>query len=155
LTEGRAGVAEWQVDSTPCFLGLGPSTFQAARAVTTLIGPGPGEVVAVTQVVASYPASAAASGFGSVNPALPACPEFALSIAGITEVVPLNVAIMPPTGNASRLYQGGFRFNRRMEDLDVALILEGRDVVGLVYVDPFPGSGDPLATIRAAVAKLA
>lgn len=142
------------LDSAPCLAGLGASGVQAGRAATALIGPAPGGVPTVTEVLASYPASAAALVFGSVNATMRSCPTFAATLGGARLVVPLSAAVMAPVGNASRAYEGHFRLGGQEEQLDVAIVLEGQVVMGLVYVDRVPGLGDLGSTVRAAVAKL-
>jgi hypothetical protein len=154
FTLGSIGSADAELESAPCLLGLGPSSFQTGRAVTALSGPGPSRLPAVTEVAASYPAAAAAPVFGSVAAALQACPAFAVTVAGTRVVVSMNAASTPVVGDASRLYDGRFRINGRMEQLDVALVLDGDDVLGLLYVDTVPAAGGFVGTVRAAVAKL-
>jgi hypothetical protein len=92
--------------------------------------------------------------FESVAAALQACPAIAVTVAETRVTVTMNTAAMPVVGDASRLYEGRFRITRRMEQLDVVLVLDGDYVVGLVYTDTVPSSGDLNSTVRAAVAKL-
>jgi hypothetical protein len=150
------GAARALVDATPCLAGLGASGVQVGRAATALNGSGPGGVPAVTELLASYPASAAAPVFGSVNATLESCPTFAITVAGTRVVVPLNAGTMPLIGNASREYGGEFRLAGRAERLDVAVVLDGDVVLAVVYVDGAATSSGPglAATVRAAVAKL-
>jgi hypothetical protein len=152
-----ASAANALLDSAPCLAGLAPSAAQSGRAVTGLLGPDAGSVPDITEVVISYPGATAGAVYRSLTATLQACPAFGVAVGGTRVAVPLAAANLPAVGDASRLYQGEFHLNGRREQLGIAMVLAGRNVLTIAYIDTVPPSnalfGDLPSTVSAAFGK--
>ena len=145
------------LSTAPCLAGVGPSQAQSGRAIVGLIVPGGHP--AITEVAASYPGSAAEQVYQSVNQALAACTAFSVNLAGSVVTVPVSRQNLPPVGDASSAFGGTFTNSGRTETLQLEVVLDGKIVLVVVYVDTVPASnaiyGDLPSTVGAAIGKLA
>ena len=145
------------LDSTPCLAGAGPSQAQNGRAFVGLIVPGGHP--AVTEVAASYPGATSEQVYHSITETLGACSAFPVDLGGTQVTVHLTGQNLPTVADASSAYGGTFNASGRNQTLQVEVVLDGKVVVVVVYVDTVPPSnaiyGDLQSTAAAAVGKLA
>lgn len=145
------------LSTAPCLAGVGPSQAQNGRAFIGLVVPGGHP--AVTEVAASYPGSSAEQVFHSVNDALTACTTFSANLAGDQAHVQLSAQSNPQVGDESSSYGGSFNAGGRNWSLQLEVVLDGKIVLLVVYVDTIPPSnaiyGDLPSTVGAAIGKLA
>lgn len=154
----RAAGAEL-LHSAACLGPLGPSSGPVGEASEGLVGPDEGGLPFIGEIVASYPGSAAAGVYGSLNAALRACHLFSADIAGALVRVPLQEGAIAQRGEASSEFGGSFSAGGRQETLQIGLALQGADVICVVWVDLAAGTnpimGDLPSTLSAAIGKLA
>lgn len=146
------------IRSAPCVAGLGPSQAQSGSASVGLVGPDAGGLPFITEIVASYPGSAASGVYQQVEAALMSCTNFAANVEGTQEHVPLVEGNLQPVGDASSEFEGSFNAAGRAERLQVGLALSSQDVVCVVWVAAAgynPIYGDLPSTLSAAIGKLA
>lgn len=145
------------LSTAPCLAGVGPSQAQNGRAFIGLVVPGGHP--AITEVAASYPGSSAEQVFHSVNDALNACTTFSANVEGEQAHVQLSPRNNPAVGDASSSYGGTFSAGGRSWSLQLEVVLDGKIVLLVVYVDTVPPSnaiyGDLPSTVGAAIGKLA
>lgn len=152
-------VASATVASAPCLAGLGPSSRQAGRAQTALLGPDLHSLPAFVEVVASYPGQAAASVYQEVVAAVSACPRFAITFGGTPLAVPLTSESIPPVGLASSAWSGTAPYGGSTLRFHVGVVLDGHSVLALVWIQNVPPDaaimGNFTSTLSAALGKLA
>lgn len=145
------------LSTAPCLAGVGPSQAQNGRAFVGLVVPGGHP--AITEVAASYPGSSAEQVFHSVSDALAACTTLSANLKGEQVNVRLSAQSNPPVGDASSSYGGTFSAGGRNWSLQLEVVLDGKIVLLVVYVDTVPPSnaiyGDLPSTVGAAIGKLA
>lgn len=145
------------LSTAPCLAGVGPSQAQSGRAFVGLVVPGGHP--AITEVAVSYPGSAAEQVYQSVNQTLAACAAFSVNLEGSGATVQMTRQNLPPVGDASSAFGGTFTVSGRSETLQVEVVLDGKIVLVVVYVDTVPASnaiyGDMPSTVGAAIGKLA
>jgi hypothetical protein len=145
--------------SAPCLAGLGPSPSQTGSAVQGLVGPDAGGLPFITEIVGSYPGSAAAAVYQQVMSSLRSCPTFSANIEGAEQHVPLSEGNLQQLGDASSEFEGAFNSAGRAEKLQVGLALSGQKVICIVWVAVTSGYnpiyGDLPSTLSAAIGKLA
>lgn len=143
--------------TAPCLAGVGPSQSQSGRAYVGLMVPGGHPAVA--EVAASYPGSTAEQVYQSVNTALAACTSFAVDLDGAGVRVQMSHRDIQAVGDASAAYGGTFTSSGRTDSLEIGVVLDGKIVLLVVYVDTVPPSnaiyGDLPSTVGAAIGKLA
>lgn len=143
--------------TAPCLAGMAPSQSQSGRAYVGLMVPAGHP--AVTEVAASYPGSTAEQVYQSVKAVLAACSGFAVDLDGAGVRVQISHQDIQAVGDASAAYGGTFPVGGRTESLQVAVVLDGKIVLVVVYVDTVPASnaiyGDLPSTVEAAIGKLA
>lgn len=145
------------LSTAPCLAGLSPSQAQSGRAFTGLVVPGGHP--AITEVAASYPGASSAQVFNSVNDALAACSAFSANLDGQQARVQLSAQNTPQVGDSSSSYGGTFSVDGKTRSLQLEVVLDGKIVLLVVYVDTVPPSnaiyGDLPSTVGAAIGKLA
>ena len=143
--------------TAPCLAGVGAAQVQDGRAFTGLIVPGGHP--AVVEVAVSFPGSGSAEVFQSVNAALTSCTSFSADLGGTEVSLPIVPEQVPAVGDASAAYSGKFSVAGGSESLQVAVVLDGKIVLLVVYIDTVPPSnaiyGDLPSTVGAAIGKLA
>ena len=143
--------------TAPCLAGAGPSPSQNGRAVVGLVVPAGHP--AITEVAASYPGATAERVYESVNQAIAACVAFPVNLGGESVTVHMSPQSLPPVGDASSAYRGTFNAAGRDQALQVEIVLDGKIVLVVVFVDTVPASnpiyGDLPSTVGAAIGKLA
>ncbi|HET9076337.1 MAG TPA: hypothetical protein VFN68_05355 [Acidimicrobiales bacterium] len=152
------GAAAAVLASAPCLAGLEPSPSQAGRAATALLGPGAHSLPAVVELAASYSGREPAAIYQQVVAAVSACPAFGLGFGGATLSVPLTPSALPPVGVADSAWAGMVPFAGSNLAVQLAVVLDGHTVLGLLRLGPGPvpaaGSGGFAAALATAVGKL-
>ncbi|HMC39154.1 MAG TPA: hypothetical protein VKI19_05790 [Acidimicrobiales bacterium] len=154
-----ADAASALIDSAPCLAVLQPSSAQAGRAVTALLGPDLHSVPTIVEEVASYRGGAAPSVYRSVRTALDACRSLAVQFTGAPALIRLQPSSVPPVGDADRAWSGTFTSSGDRFTFQVGVVLTGPDVLAVIWVDSVPGSdpvmGNFVSTLSLAIGKLA
>jgi hypothetical protein len=147
------------LDSAPCLAALQASPAQAGRAVEALLGPDSYSVPTVIEDVASYPAAAAGSVYRSVVASVAACPSLAMDFGGRAVSAQLQAASIAPVGDADRVWSGTFDYGGAPFSLQLGVILDGPDVLTVLWIDTVPQSdpvmGNFASTVSLAIGKLA
>ena len=152
-------VGQTTLGGASCLAVLQPSADQGGRAVTALLGPDAYSVPTIGEEVASYRGTGAGAAYGALVKEVSACPSFTLSFGGRTVTSRLAPTGIPPVGDADRVWSGGFGYGGSSFSLEAAVVLDGQDVLVVVWVDRVPPS-DPVmgsftSTVSLAIGKLA
>lgn len=157
--EPAAGAAVF--DSASCLAELRASPGQSGWAYTALIGPNLYGVPTIVETAVSYPGSSAASVYRALVETMSskACTTFGFQFYGTAEKVPVTRFTIPAVGDSDSVWHGQFSLPGRTEEVQVGLVLHGRIVLNMVYVDTVPPSdpimGSFVSTLSNAIGKLA
>lgn len=147
------------LDSAPCLAALQASPAQSGRALTALLGPDDRSVPTIVEEVASYPGSGAQAVFGSLTSALEACSPLTFSFGGTPVTASVSPSSIPPVGQADREWAGSFQAGGSSYTVQYGAVLQGTDVIALVWIDSSPPSdavmGSFVSTLTLATGKLA
>jgi hypothetical protein len=155
----RPSAATDLLDSAPCLAGLQPSPAQSGRAVTALLGPDNRAVPEIVEDVASYAGGASQPVFQALARSVQACSSLSFSPSGTRVAVRLAPSDIAPVGDADQAWTGSFSDAGSTFTFQIGMVLDGPEVVTLMWVDTVPGS-DPVmgsftSTLSLAIGKLA
>lgn len=139
--------------------GPGPGPGRSGYALTALLGPDSHSLPMIVEAVSSYPAASAARQYGAVVAALGGCPSVTFDFGGTTVVTRLAPEQIAPVGDADQAWAGTFSFDGGACHMQVGTVLDGSDLITVVWIDSVPG-GDPVmgsfvSTLSLAIGKLA
>lgn len=154
-----AASATTVLDSAPCLAVFQASPAQSGRAVTALIGPDAHSVPMFVEVVQSYPGAVAADVYRNVVTAVSGCPELGFDFGGTPVRAPITPLAIPPVGDSDHVWSGNFSYSGQTFSAQLGVVLTGRTVLGLLWVDTVPPSaavmGNFTSTLSLAIGKLA
>ena len=147
------------LDSSPCLAVFQAAAAQSGRAVTALLGPNAHSVPMLVEVVQSYPGATAADVYRNIVTALGGCPQLGFDFGGGMVQAPLSHVAIPPVGDSDQVWSGTFDFSGQSFSAEIGVVLTGRSVLGLLWVDTVPPSpaimGNFTSTLSLAIGKLA
>lgn len=147
------------LDSSPCLAEFQPSPAESGRALTALLGPDSHSVPTFVEEVASYPGTSSRPVYESIVAALDACSSFSFSFGGTATTARIAPFSIPPVGDAVRVWAGPFTADGSAFTIQLGVVLDGQDVLALIWIDSNPPS-DPImgsftSTVSLAIGKLA
>ena len=147
------------LDSSPCLAVFQASVAQSGRAVTALLGPNAHSVPMFVEVVQSYPGATAADVYRNIVTALGGCPQLGFDFGGGMVQAPVSHVAIPPVGDSDHVWSGTFEYSGQSFSAEIGVVLTGRSVLGLLWVDTVPPSpaimGNFTSTLSLAIGKLA
>ena len=147
------------LDSAPCLAVFQASPSQSGRAATALLGPDTHSVPMFVEVVQSYPGATAADVYRNIVTALGGCPRLGFGFGGTVVQAPITPTPIPPVGDADQVWSGDFSYSGQNFSAEIGVVLTGRSVLGLLWIDTVPPSaaimGNFTSTLSLAIGKLA
>lgn len=147
------------LSSAPCLAALGATASQSGRALTALLGPDEHSVPTIVEEVSSYPGETSRSHYERAVGGIGACTDFSFEFGGPRVSAHLRPSAIPSVGDAERVWSGSFTAGGASFDMEIGVVLDGQEVLSLVWIDSVPPS-DPVmgsfaSTVSLAIGKLA
>lgn len=144
--------------SAPC-LAPRQATAPIGRAATALLGPDRYSMPTIVEEVSSYPAPASGRAYRSAVAAMDGCPSLSFDFLGTSVTARVAPARIPSVGDADAVWGGSFAYGSSSFTVQVGLVLDGPDVLAVIWMDTVPPlnpvMGDFPSTVSLAIGKLA
>lgn len=153
------GAASSLLDSTSCLTPVKGPGRPVGRAATSLLGPDSYSMPTVVEEVTSYPVASSRAGYEEAVSGMQACHFLSFDFEGAVVSARVALSTIAPVGDADTVWAGSFGYGPDRFSIQVGLVLDGPDVVLVVWMDPVPPlnpiMGDFASTVSLAVGKLA